>query len=109
MGSLETGDQLARGTRVQVRNQFDGSWCSGFEVCGVRKGGRYQLRRLSDGSVLPVGFAADDVRVDPRRLLDQRPGASRLVVPSPTAAAAPRAGGRAPIVARREGALTAST
>ena len=109
MSSSETGIQLTRGTRVQVRNQFDGSWCSGFEVCGARKAGRYQLRRLSDGSVLPVGFAADDVRVDPRWALDPGSGVGRLVAPSPTTAAASCAGGPVPIVAGREDALTAST
>jgi hypothetical protein len=51
---------------VQVRNHFDGAWASGFEVEREREGrddGRalYVLRRLSDGSILPVAFDEEDV------------------------------------------------
>jgi hypothetical protein len=54
------------GARVQVRNHFDGKWVSGFQVERQREAsddGRavYVLRRLSDGSVLPVAFDEGDV------------------------------------------------
>ena len=53
--------RLSKGTRVQVRNQFDGAWSRGFEVHGSRRGG-YVLRRLSDKCVLPATFSAPDLR-----------------------------------------------
>jgi hypothetical protein len=52
---------LRAGTRVEVRNRFDGSWVGGFEVAGT-SGGAYRLVRLSDGEELPVAFDAEDVR-----------------------------------------------
>jgi hypothetical protein len=58
--------RLRPGTKVEVRNRFDGAWTRGFEVVEVVKEG-YRLARLSDGSVLPVTFAADDVRRERRR------------------------------------------
>jgi hypothetical protein len=58
--------RLRAGTKVEVRNRFDGAWTRGFEVVeAVREG--YRLARLSDGSVLPVTFAADEVRRERRR------------------------------------------
>jgi hypothetical protein len=53
-------------TRVEVRNHFDGSWSSGFEVAEVTEEG-YRIRRASDGSVLPTEFATADVRKERRR------------------------------------------
>ena len=53
--------RLAKGTQVQVRNQFDGSWARGFEVYQSRRNG-YLLRRLSDRHVLPTTFAPPDLR-----------------------------------------------
>lgn len=58
--------RYGRAQRVRVRNRFDGAWCAGFEVAGVVAGdeGRppsYQLRRLSDGTVLPAQFPEDDL------------------------------------------------
>lgn len=52
---------LRKGTKVEVRNRFDGSWAHGFEVAG-EEDGRYLVMRLSDGEVLPVPFAEDEVR-----------------------------------------------
>jgi hypothetical protein len=54
------------GTRVEVRSRFDGSWARGFEVAAHVPGG-YQVRRRSDGSLLPTAFAPEDVRVDRSR------------------------------------------
>ena len=52
---------IAIGTEVDVRRRFDGAWARGFEVCEQTDTG-YRLRRLSDGSVLPVAFPPLDVR-----------------------------------------------
>ena len=57
---------LETGTRVEVRRRFDGSWTRGFEIAGTTEDG-YLLRRLSDGSVLPVAFSAEELRRDRRR------------------------------------------
>jgi hypothetical protein len=57
------------GTPVEVRSTFSQQWVSGFEVAeSVEEPGHgYRIRRRSDRSVLPIVFAPDDVRVDPRR------------------------------------------
>ncbi len=52
------------GDLVEVRNRFDDRWIHGFAVAVVGDAA-YQLRRMSDGSVLPAWFAADVVRPDP--------------------------------------------
>jgi hypothetical protein len=52
---------LRPGTKVEVRNRFDGAWVQGFEVNDAADG-TYGVVRLSDGEVLPVRFDADDVR-----------------------------------------------
>ena len=53
-------------TRVEVRNNFDGTWSRGFEVAEVTDAG-YLIRRSSDRSVLPTEFDADAVRKERRR------------------------------------------
>ena len=56
------------GTRVEVRSTFDGTWVSGFEVVGTTDDGKaLELRRLSDGTVLPDPFPKDAVRRERRR------------------------------------------
>jgi hypothetical protein len=52
---------LAPGTRVDVRNRYQGTWTRGFEVAEFTEGG-YRIRRLSDGSILGELFSRDDVR-----------------------------------------------
>lgn len=52
---------LSPGTKVEVRTGFDRSWARGFEVLAAGDDG-YRLRRLSDGTELPVAFAVTDVR-----------------------------------------------
>ncbi|MEZ5322414.1 MAG: hypothetical protein R2698_10140 [Microthrixaceae bacterium] len=54
--SIETGSP------VEVRCRFDRAWARGFEVA-ERDATGYRVRRMSDGSVLPVRFPAADVRV----------------------------------------------
>lgn len=60
------GGDLEPGTRVEVRNAYDGRWSRGFSIADTT-GGRYRLRRHSDDSVLPVDFDPDDVRRERRR------------------------------------------
>ena len=52
---------IAPGTKVDVRNRYQGTWVRGFEIAEVADGG-YRIRRLSDGSVLGELFSRDDVR-----------------------------------------------
>lgn len=56
---------LPPGTRVDVRNTFDGRWTKGFEVLDTITDG-YQLRRASDGCTLPTTFDPGDVRRERR-------------------------------------------
>ena len=53
--------RLEPGTKVEVRTGFDRSWASGFAVDAVAVDG-YRVRRRSDGELLPVAIAFDDVR-----------------------------------------------
>lgn len=52
---------LPAGTAVDVFSRFSVAWISGFEIATTLDGG-YQLRRLSDNSVLPATFSGDDLR-----------------------------------------------
>jgi hypothetical protein len=66
------GDQMTEqplapldpGAEVEVRNRFDGRWAKGFEITRTTSQG-YQVRRVSDGRVLPTVFDGRDIR--PRR------------------------------------------
>ncbi len=62
----DPGSDLETGTRVEVRSRFDRSWSRGFEIAAHAPDG-YVIRRVSDGSTLPVTFAGDDVRKERRR------------------------------------------
>ena len=57
--------QIEAGTSIEVRARFDGRWCAGFEVADLVEADastvRYRVRRTSDGAILPVLFAADDI------------------------------------------------
>ena len=66
MDATTSAPILSPGTRVDVRNRFVGTWSHGFEVAEHVDGG-YRVLRLSDGSVLPDVFSADDVRAERRR------------------------------------------
>jgi hypothetical protein len=52
---------LAPGTKVDVRNRYQGTWVRGFEIAEVTTGG-YRIRRMSDGSTLGDLFSRNDVR-----------------------------------------------
>jgi hypothetical protein len=54
---------LLPGARVEVRNRFDGSWATGFEIAEATLDGCH-VRRLTDGSVLPSVFPHHDLRGD---------------------------------------------
>jgi hypothetical protein len=56
---------LPQGTPVQVRDRFEFTFRSGFEVSTASEAG-YRLRRRSDGVELPVDFPATDVRPEGR-------------------------------------------
>ncbi len=53
--------RLVPGSKVDVRNRFQGTWVRGFEVAEVTSQG-FRIRRLSDGTTLPDLFSRDDVR-----------------------------------------------
>lgn len=58
------------GTRVEVRTRFEQRWTRGFEIAEFDEDADppvYHVRRRSDGSVLPVSFAPEDVREEQRR------------------------------------------
>jgi hypothetical protein len=56
-----TRTPLEPGTKVDVRNRYQGTWVRGFEVADMTDEG-YRIRRLSDGSVLGELFSRDDLR-----------------------------------------------
>ena len=49
------------GTAIEVRDHFCATWCSGFEIAGWTDRG-YLVRRIADRYVLPLPFAAREVR-----------------------------------------------
>jgi hypothetical protein len=52
--------QLRVGTGVLVRNSLN-LWSPGFQVSGWRDGA-YEVRRCSDGAVLPRAFGIEELR-----------------------------------------------
>lgn len=62
----EFEDWMKPGTKVEVRSRFDRSWGHGFEIAEVMDDG-YRVRRMSDGSVLPVVFDKTDVRREKKK------------------------------------------
>ncbi len=72
-GSQPAGDMLPAGERVEVRNRFDGSWSTGFEVAEALPPpqrdapGAYRVRRVADHAVLNATFPPDDLRREPQR------------------------------------------
>jgi hypothetical protein len=63
--------RVEAGTRVEVRSRFDATWARGFEVVEPTQDDQgYVIRRRSDGSILPVVFAREEVRVERRRTDD---------------------------------------
>jgi hypothetical protein len=62
--SSDAAPDLAIGTDVEVRSRFDQRWARGFAVAAAT-GDTYQVRRVSDGSVLPAWFPRDEIRRTP--------------------------------------------
>jgi hypothetical protein len=64
VGSQDRDDLVFEpGTRIEVFNRFDGGWSRAFEVAGRHDEG-YQVRRMSDGHVLPEVFPPEGVRAE---------------------------------------------
>ena len=59
-----TAAPMAIGAEVELRSRFDDRWTHGFAIA-MQGDAAYQLRRLSDGHVLPAWFPAQMLR--PRR------------------------------------------
>lgn len=49
-----------------MRRRFDQHWSRGFEIAEVLGDG-YKLKRLSDGTVLPVAFEDEEIRVEKKK------------------------------------------
>ena len=57
---------LPPGTKVDVRNRYQGTWVRGFEIAEATAEG-YRIRRLSDGSILGDLLSRNDVRRERKR------------------------------------------
>lgn len=57
---------LTPGTRIEVRTTLDGAWSRGFEVVDETADG-YNVKRLSDGAVLPRPLPGENVRRERER------------------------------------------
>lgn len=54
---------MRAGDRVELHVRYNDSWSAGFEIVAAVPGG-FQVRRRSDGSLLPAPTAADDIRAE---------------------------------------------
>ena len=61
MATTPEREPLPPGVPVEVRTRYLSNWAAGFEVSRV-DGDQVSVRRRSDGVVLPVPVAYDDVR-----------------------------------------------
>ncbi len=61
LGRYSSAEQFTPGTPIEVRDHFCELWCSGFEVADATDRG-YVVRRIADNYVLPLPFAAQEVR-----------------------------------------------
>lgn len=71
MGDSANGSEMVEalpvGTRVEVRDRFDGTWAKGFTIAEATDRG-YRLQRRSDRQVLPGEFATADIRRERRSM-----------------------------------------
>lgn len=61
---MTTRQTLRPGDPVEVRNHFEGTWCTGFHITDASScdgGVAYRLRR-TDGTPVPGSFSADRLR-----------------------------------------------
>lgn len=56
-----TTEPIPVGVLVELRSRFDDRWTHGFAIAAMGEG-EYQVRRLSDGCVLPAWFPAQMLR-----------------------------------------------
>jgi len=63
--SPATDRVLAPGTRVEVRDGFEGHWHRGYVVAGHDEDG-YRLRRASDDTLLPRPLPRTSIRRERR-------------------------------------------
>jgi hypothetical protein len=56
-----TDPSLSTGGRIEVWNQYLGSWAGEFEIESVGTRG-YRIKRASDDEILPRPFPADQLR-----------------------------------------------
>jgi hypothetical protein len=65
---FHSSQTLPPGTSVEVFSRFSASWIGGFEIATSfdDRYDRYELRRISDQTVLPTGFPVEDIRVEHR-------------------------------------------
>ena len=88
--SNRTGGWAVRsGERVEVFNGYSDAWVDGFEIIETVATG-IRIRRVSDGSVLPIPIGSNHVR---------RPGATGLMAPEQSE----------PVDQRRDDGLLAGT
>ncbi len=59
-------EDLEVGSHVEVRDRYQGTWARGFEISAIEEG-RYRVKRISDGAILPGTFSPDEVRPSRRR------------------------------------------
>ena len=59
--SHSSPEVFSLGTAIEVRDHFCATWCPGFEIAGSTDCG-YLVRRVADRYVLPLTFAAHEVR-----------------------------------------------
>jgi hypothetical protein len=65
---FHSNQALLPGTSVAVFSRFNASWIGGFEIATSLddRFDRYEVRRMSDRTVLPTSFSVDDIRVEHR-------------------------------------------
>ena len=62
----EHDGRLRIDARVEIRRRFDQEWARGFTIAAIEDDG-YRVLRVSDGFVLPVVFAPEEVRRERKR------------------------------------------
>ncbi len=62
----ERSEALAPGTRVDVRDRFQGTWSRGFVVAEVTGAG-YRVERVADRTAVPGFFPHEAVRREKKR------------------------------------------
>jgi len=65
-GYMHDLSNIRVGTSVEVRSRFEQTWLDGYTVESISDGG-LELKRESDGFVLPSLFGPDEVRKARRR------------------------------------------